>query len=252
MEAGRVAALRGHKVAIYEKSDQLGGHVIEAAAMPFKEAEQRLLDWYQTELKDLHVEIHFKTEVTPEFVHEKKPDAVVVATGSRPIRLNVPGAGKQNVFTAGDFITGNRQAGKKVAVIGGGQVGCETAVWLAQQGKEVTIVEKLGDLLIGARPIPWMNRKMLLDLLRFHRVNVMTNVSLLEVTEEGAVVIDKDFRRATLHADTIIIAVGLEPDRGIYRLLKDRFAHLFLIGDAREAKNIMNAIWDAYEVARAI
>ncbi len=252
MEAGRVAALRGHNVAIYEKTGCLGGHVTEAIVMPFKAGEQRLLDWYRSELEDLKVEIHLRTEVSPEFVQRENPDAVIVATGSKPIRLNVPGADQQNVITASDFLTGNGRAGKKVVVIGGGQVGCETAVWLAQQGKEVTVVEKLADLLIGARPIPWMNRKMLLDLLGFHKVKVMTHLSLFEAKEEGAVVIDRDFRRTTLPADTIIIAVGLEPDRGIYRLLKGHLASLFLIGDAREAKNIMNAIWDAYEVARAL
>jgi len=252
MEAGRVAALRGHKVAIYEKSDQLGGHLIEAALLPFKEGEQKLLNWYQTELEELKVEIHLKAEVTLGVVQKKNPDAVIVATGSKPIRLNVPGADQKILITACDFLVGKKQAGEKVVVIGGGQVGSEIALWLAQQGKKVTLIEKLDDILIGGRPIPWMNRKMLLDLLKFHKVNVITKVSLFEVIDEGAVVINKDFRRNTLPADTVILAVGLEPEQEIYRLLKGHLAPLYLIGDAREAKNIMNAIWDAYEVARAI
>jgi 2-enoate reductase len=252
MEAGRVAALRGHRVVIYEKSDQLGGHVTEAIVMPFKAGEQKLLDWYKTELEDLKVEIRLKSEVTPELVHKKNPDAVIVATGSKPIRLKVPGADKPSVIGACDFLAGKKQAGERVVVIGGGQVGCEISLWLSQQGKKVTVVEKLDDLLIGARPIPWMNRVMLLDLLNFHQVEVMTNFSLFEVIDKGAVVIHKDSRKETLPADTIIIAVGLQPERGIYRLLQGNLTNLYLIGDAREAKNIMNAIWDAYEVARAI
>ena len=252
MEAGRVAALRGHKVVIYEKSDKLGGHVTEAAVMSFKAGEQMLLDWYNRELEDLRVEIRLKTEVTSDLVHKGNPDAVVVATGSKPIRLNVSGADRPSVISACDFLAGNGQAGQRVVVVGGGQVGCEISLWLSQQGKEVTVVEKLNDLLIGGRPIPWMNRVMLLDLLKFHKVDVMTNFSLFEVMDKGAVVIDKDSRRETLSADTIIIAVGLEPEQGIYRLLHGNLTNLYLIGDAREAKNIMNAIWDAYEVARAI
>jgi 2-enoate reductase len=252
MEAGRVAALRGHKVVLYEKSDKLGGHVSEASILPFKSSESRLLQWYQTELEDLKVEIQFNVEVSPEFVHKKNPDTVIVATGSKPIHLNVPGADKQTVITACDFLAGKRRAGEIVMIIGGGQVGCEIGLWLAQQGKEVTIVEKLSDLLVGGRRIPWMNRMMLLDLLKFHKVNVMTNVSLLEVTDKGAVVIDKNFRRDTLPAYTIILAVGLEPEQGIYRLLKGHSTHSFLIGDARKPWNIMSAIWDAYEVARTI
>jgi 2-enoate reductase len=97
-----------------------------------------------------------------------------------------------------------------------------------------------------------MNRVMLLDLLKFHKVDFKTNFSLSEIMDKGAVVIDNDSRRETLPADTIIIAVGLEPEQGIYRLLQGNLTNLHLIGDAREAKNIMNAIWDAYEVARAI
>jgi 2-enoate reductase len=251
MEAGRVAALRGHKVVIYEKSDKLGGHVTEAVVMPFKEGEQKLLDWFKTELGDLKVEIRLRTEVTPEIVHKNNPDAVIVATGSKYVRLNVPGADRPSVISACDFLSGKAQVGERVVVIGGGQVGCEISLWLSQQGKKVTVVEKLDDLLVG-RPIPWMNRVMLLDLLKFHKVEVMTNASLSEVTDKGAVVVNKDSRIETLPADTVIIAVGLESEQGIYRLLQGNLTSLYLIGDAREAKNIMNAIWDAYEVARAI
>jgi 2-enoate reductase len=252
MEAGRVAALRGHRVVIYEKSDKLGGHVTEAVAMPFKEGEQKLLEWYQTELGDLKVEIRLKTEVTPEIIQKSSPEVVVVATGSKPIRLNVPGADRPSVINACDFLARKEQAGQRVVVVGGGQVGCEVGLWLSQQGRKVTVVEKLDDLLIGARPIPWMNRVMLLDLLKFHKVEVMTDTSLFEVTDKGAVVIHKDSRRETLPADTVIIAVGLESEQGIYRQIQGSLTNLYLIGDAREAKNIMNAIWDAYEVARTI
>jgi 2-enoate reductase len=97
-----------------------------------------------------------------------------------------------------------------------------------------------------------MNRVMLLDLLKYHKVKALTNLSLFEVVDEGAVVIDKNFRRETLPADTVIIAVGLEPQQEIYRSLKGHLTDLHLIGDARKAWNIMNAIWDAYEVARSI
>jgi 2-enoate reductase len=251
MEAGRVAALRGHNVVIYEKSDKLGGHLTEAVVMPFKEGEQKLLDWYQTELGDLKVEIRLNTEATSELVQKSHPDAVIVATGSKYIRLNVPGTDKPNVISPCDFLSGKRPVGQRVVVIGGGQVGCEMSLWLAQRGKKVTVVEKLNDLLIG-RPIPWMNRVMLIDLLKFHKVDTMTGFSLFEVTEDRAVVSDEDSRRETLPADTVITAVGLEPEREIYRLLRGNLTNLYVIGDAREAKNIMNAIWDAYEVARTI
>ncbi|MCK4819222.1 FAD-dependent oxidoreductase, partial [bacterium] len=252
MEAARVAGLRGHKVVIYEKTDKLGGHVTEASVMPFKGDDVRLLNWYKTKLEDRKVEINFNTEVTPALVQEENPDAVIVAAGSKPIELDLPGADKEMVVTATDLLVGKKQAGDNVVVIGGGQVGCETALWLVQQGKRVTIVESLGDLMVADSPIPLMNRMMLLDLLNFHKVNVMTNVSLLEIIDDGAVLIDKSFRKSTLIADTLVVAVGFEPEQEVYRLLHGRIPNLYIIGDAREARNIMSAIWDAYEVARAI
>ena len=252
MEAGRVAALRGHKVVIYEKSEKLGGHVTETSIMPFKADDLRLLDWYKTELEDLKVEIQLRTEVTPEFVRRKNPDDVIVATGSKPIHLNAPGSNKPILTTFSDLLGRGKPTGKKIVVIGGGRAGCEIALWLAQQGKKVTIAEKLDELMMAGSPIPWMNRVMLLDLLRFHKVTVMTKVSLSEVLDEGAVLISKDFRKETLPADSVVIAAGLEPEQEIYRTLQGQLTNLYLIGDARKAWNMMNAIWDGYEVARAL
>jgi 2-enoate reductase len=211
MEAARVAALRGQRVLVYEKSDRLGGHLIEASIMPFKADDQRLLDWYERELNRLAIEIHLDTEVTPGFVQEQNADAVVVATGSRPILLNVTGIDKEMVVMASDLLLNRRKAGQQVVVVGGGRVGCETALWLAQQGKQVTIVENLDDLMLAGPPLPLMNRMMLLDLLTFHRVNAMTKASLHEVTDGGTTVIDESLRVETIAADTVVIAVGLEP-----------------------------------------
>ena len=252
MEAARVAALRKHKVTLYEKSDKLGGHVIEASAPSFKEDEVRLLDWYKTELNELGVDINLGKAVSPELVHEEKPDVVIVATGSKPCIPNVPGIEKEKVTTAGDLLLGKKKAGESVVIIGGGLVGCETALWLVQKGKKVTIVEMLSSLLRAGRPVPRPNRMMLLDLLKFHKVNVLTNTSLVEVTDDGAVVIDRSSHKKTLPADIVVLCVGLKSDQELYRSLMDKIPNLYLIGDAREAYNIMNAIWDAFEVARNI
>lgn len=210
MEASRVATLRGHEVSLYEKTDKLGGHVIEASVPSFKEDDGRLLNWYSRELGNLGIEIHLNTEVTPELARGKDPDIVIVATGSKPILLNVPGVDKEKVITASDLLLGKKQPGEKVVVVGGGKVGCETALWLAQQSKKVTLIEKLNDLMATGPPVPWMTRVMLLDLLKFHKVNAMTNTTLLEVIDEGAVVINKSSCRDILQADTLVGAVGLQ------------------------------------------
>jgi 2-enoate reductase len=139
-----------------------------------------------------------------------------------------------------------------VLVLGGGLIGCETALWLAQEGKDVTIVEILENLLSAGIPVQHMNRLMLLDLLRFHGVAMLTGTSLLEMSEDGALLLGGDFQKRNFPADTVVLAVGLKPEQELYLALRGRTPNLFLIGDSRRAQNIMNAVWDAYEVGRMI
>jgi 2-enoate reductase len=139
-----------------------------------------------------------------------------------------------------------------VLVVGGGLIGCETALWLAQQGKKVTVVEILNDLMIADIPVQHMNRLMLLDLLKFHRVEVFTNTSLLEVTENGVLALSENSQKKNFPADTIVLAIGLKSDRELYQTLKGQTPNLYTIGDSRKTQNILNSIWDAYEVARMI
>ena len=93
---------------------------------------------------------------------------------------------------------------------------------------------------------------MLLDLLRFHKVDILTNTSLLEVKNNEVIVINQSFSKHTLKTDTVVLAVGLAPDQDLYRDLQGKIHNLYLIGDSRQARNIMGAIWDAYEVARTV
>jgi 2-enoate reductase len=251
MEAARVAAVRGHKVTLYEKNDQLGGHVLTASVPSFKKDEAALLDWYKTELGELNVKINLGKKVTPELIKKEKPDEVIVATGSKPVIPDVPGINKDKVATAIDLLLGKKKAGNNVVMVGGGLIGCETALWLAQQGKQVTIVEALKNLMQSGSPVPRPNMMMLRDLLKFHKVKVLTETALCEVTDDG-VVVEKASNRTTLPADTVVIAVGLKPDQELYNSLKDSVSNLHLVGDAIEARNIMHAIWDGFEAARNI
>jgi 2-enoate reductase len=252
LEAARVASLRGHQVVLYEKENALGGHLLEASVPDFKKDLARLLDWYKKELEDLNLEIKTGFEVSPAGVKKENPEVTILAAGSIPIVPDIPGMEKEIVSTAIDLLLGKKKAGEKVLVLGGGLIGCETALWLARQGKKVTIVELLHDLLIAGIPVQHMNRLMLLDMLKFYKVNVFTNTSLSEVTEEGAIVMDRDFGKRNLPADTVVIAAGLKPEQELYRALQGQTPNLFLIGDSRKAQNIMNSVWDAYEVARMI
>ncbi|MBW1702564.1 MAG: FAD-dependent oxidoreductase [Deltaproteobacteria bacterium] len=252
LEAARAATLRGLKVVLCEKSGAFGGHVISAGVPPFKKDLQRLLRWYESGVQGLDVDLRLGCEVTPDLVNSEKADVVIVATGAKPIVPAVPGIDIAIVATAPEILLGTKQPGDRVIVVGGGLIGCETAVWLAQQGKRVTLVEVLNDLMAGGLPVPHVNRKMVMDMLAFNRVTIMTGTRLLEVSNEGALFRNSSSKEVVLQGDTLVLSLGLAPNQRLYRSLQGNTPNLYLIGDAREARNIMGAVWDAYEVVRAI
>lgn len=252
LEAARVASLRGHKVTLYEKTNLLGGHLREASVPGFKKDLGRLLNWYHIELKKLDLEIKLNSEVKPDLVEREKPDVLILATGSKPAMPKIPGLEKEKVTTAIDLLLGKKKAGEKVFVLGGGLIGCETALWLAQQGKKVTIGEILKDLMIAGIPVQHMNRMMLMNLLKFHKVDVLVNTSLLEVTEDGVLLSDPGSGKKNVKVDTVVVAVGLSPEQDLYNSLRGKSPGLFLIGDSRKAQNVMGSIWDAFVVATHI
>lgn len=252
MEAARVASLRGHKVELFEKSDKFGGHLIEGSVPEFKQDDARLLKWYANQLNKQGVKISFNKEVTPEDISDIGPDTVIIATGSNPVIPNIKGKDNASVATASDILLANKKAGEKVVIIGGGLTGCETALWLAQQGKKVTLVEVLNELMIAGLPVPHANRMMLIDLLKFNNVEVFTGSKVKEIANDRVIIENIDNNEKEIPADTVVIATGLKSDQKVYRELMDKFPNLYLIGDAKQPQNIMAAIWEAYEVANNI
>jgi len=249
MEAARIAHLRGHKVTLYESTDKLGGHLIPGSVPDFKYDDRRLNDWYRNEMKDLKINVVFNTRVSEKLITQKNPDVVVIATGSKEKKLNVPGIDKDKVATAVELLSGTKKAGRNVLMVGGGLVGCETALWLAQNGKKVTVVEVLDNILSAGKPVPHMNKIMLIDLLKQNNVKTVTGSCLLEVTDEGAVLIDNKFRKQTVKADTVVLSVGFNSNNELYEKVRGKIADLYMVGDAENASNIMDAIWSANEVA---
>ena len=250
MEAARVAALRGHKVTLYEKRDRLGGHLIEGSVPPFKHDLELLREYYVTLLGKLGVKTVLGKAVTPKLVQQMKPDVVVVATGSTPIIPDIPGIEKDKVVGAIDLLLGRKKAGNRVVIVGGGLVGCETAVYLAQKGKRVTIVEMLEEIIPDVFEA---NKQNLFKLLAENGVSVLTNTSLARVTDKGAAVVNQ-FRRyeAELPADTVVIAMGLKPERGLVKALEGKVKELHVIGDCESPARIMDAVWGAFMTMRTI
>jgi len=251
MEAARTAALRGHTVALFEKSQALGGHVIAGSVPGFKNDVGALLKWYRQQIKQLEVDVKLESEATEESVLQEKADAVVVATGSTPFIPELPGADKPWVATCTDVLLGRTEVGRRVIVVGGGMVGCETALWLAGQDREVTIVELLPKLMANGIPVPPMNLRMLEDMLVLNKIRLFTGYGAREIKDNG-LVIDGNGEQKLLETDSIVLAVGLVPDDALYRKLSRRLPRVYPLGDCREPRNIMGAIWDGYEVGRMV
>lgn len=247
-EAARVLAERGHRPEVFEKSDKLGGNLLAAGAPPFKEDELALVRWYESELKRLKVPVHLSAPVDAELAADGY-DAVVVATGSTAKVF--PLGGGAPVCTASDILTGRVPCGDRTVVVGGGLVGCETALWLAQLGKKVTIVEALDRLMAVNRPLCHANSEMLERLIPFHGIEVLTSAAV-KSWNAGSLQVEAAGGSRELPSDTVILSVGFREEDSLYRALEGTVPELYLLGDARKVSNIMYAVWDAFEVANHI
>nr|MCR5134119.1 FAD-dependent oxidoreductase [Clostridiales bacterium] len=174
MEAARILTLRGHKVALYEKSDKLGGIFIAAAAPEFKEKDKQLIDWMIHQLDKLGVEIHLNTEVTGDT--KLDADEIIIATGAAPNRIPIPGAAEY-AMDATEYLLGEKEVGDNVVIIGGGLTGCEIALDLFRKGKHPAIVEMKDDL-IAVKNMCLANTSYLRDCFKTNNVPVFLNAGV--------------------------------------------------------------------------
>ena len=248
-EAARVLAERGHKPEIMERSDHLGGNLLAAGAPSFKEDDIALVRWYENEMQRLNVPVHFNAPVDPASKLYDEYDAVIVATGATPKKF--PLGENAPVYTATDALLGKTPIGERVTVVGGGLVGCETALWLAQEGKCVTIVEALDRLMAVNKPLCHANSEMLERLLPFHGVETLVSSSVQKY-EDGKLFVKTPQGERQLDCDTVILSVGFREDRGVFDAWETSAREIYLLGDAKKVANIMYAVWDAFEVANHI
>jgi NADPH-dependent 2,4-dienoyl-CoA reductase/sulfur reductase-like enzyme len=251
MEAARVLAQRGHQVNLYEREDRLGGQWNIAYSQADKGGFKTALDYLLAGLKKSGAKVILNKEVTVGFVKGEKPDAVVLATGSRPAVLNVPGVNGKNVIQAIDIFAGKaRVVGDVIAVIGGRLRGMEVAHMLAQEGKRVSVItmNRLGEN--GSpleRNVYFEIRQRLID----DRVTIYALSRVVEVRENG-VYIDCDRELTFVPADTVVLAVGAEPENGLLNELKGIVSEVFAIGDCAQPRYAKEAINEGAEIGRLI
>ncbi|MBU2609279.1 MAG: FAD-dependent oxidoreductase [Chloroflexi bacterium] len=251
MEVARVATLRGHNVTLYEKSDELGGQLIPASVPDFKHDLLLLRRYYENEMSRLGIDVVMNTEVTVEKILEAQPDVVLIATGAVPNVAPVPGIESRKVATAIDVLRDKSRVGENVVIVGGGMIGCELAVYLAQNGKKVTIVEMLERVLNDMEHVH-ANREMLLKMLRDNDVNLLTNTALDEITKAGLRVVDKNLHKWEIPGDSIVIATGLVSPDSPFEALREKVDEVYQIGDCSAPGKIIDAVWQAYGKAMVI
>ncbi len=249
MEAARVAAIRGHRVTLWEKAAELGGQLPLASATPQKGEVATFLDFLKKEMRRLSVNVQVGREATLDAIRAEKPDAVVVATGARPSSLNVPGADRGNVVMSWDVIAGKASVGARAAIVGGGLVGCETAELLAEKGCDVTIVEMLPR--IGWDVGPLMGA-LLFDRLEKRGVKLVTGAKTTSIGERE-VIVEKDGKSQALSGfDTIVIAVGSTPEATLANQLEQSGIDYYVIGDAWRTRRITHAVYEGLRVGHEV
>lgn len=249
LEVARVSALRGHSVTLVEKSDKLGGNLIPGGAPEFKHYDRDFIQYYEYQMELLGVKVVMNTTVTKENVDLYHADEIVVAIGAKPVELNFQGE-KKSVL-AEDVLLSKVETGDNVVIVGGGLVGCETGLWLAKKGKNVTIVEALPFILGGPGHLPFMNESMLQDLLKYNKVTILTSHKVERTTADSVIASCEEGTKEIL-CDTLITCVGYRANDTLYKELSTSDTSVHNIGDSNKVANIMTAVWDAYEFARGL
>lgn len=249
MTAARVAAMRGHRVTLWEKTRRLGGQLIQAVIPPHKGRIGLLNEFLQKQLKKLGVKVQLSKSATVVEVVKFKPDVVVIGTGVKPVVPEIPGLSKARFAQVEDVLEGKVEVGEKVVVIGGEVVGCETAEFLADRGKKVTVTRRGAEMATGAG---FSLRAFLLNRLREKGVTLLPGVKYEEVTPEGLVVTTKEGERKTILVDTIVLAAGSVPDLSLYEEIKGGAPEIHLVGDCVKPRTIRDAIVDGFQVGMKI
>ena len=249
MECAIEAVKQGHDVTLYEKSDKLGGSLNFAQGVPFKQELYHFKKRLEEQLQASGAKICMNTEVDAEFLQNSDAQVVIAAVGAEPIVPRIPGIDRENVVIGAQVgLPGHAVHGEKIVVIGGGLVGCEAAINLAWQGKDVTVVEMLPEVAPDAGTF---SKFALMKELR-RCVKVKTGAAAKEISAAGVTIEDKDSKLETLPADSVVVAVGMRALDAKVEELRGVSEEFYVIGDAKKPRKLLQAMTDGLFAARDI
>lgn len=248
-EAAISAAMKGHKVTLLEESDHLGGQWI-AAAVPLGKGDfTSLIVWQKNELKRLGVTVRLNTKGTIANIRLLHPDVVIAACGSHPFIPRIEGAGQDFVATAHDVLMGKTAPGRRVAVIGGGLVGAETADMLSLQAEQVSIIEMLPQIMKDAEPTP---AALMMERFRQHHVAIYTSTKLVKIGDHSILLDHEGTQTCLEHLDQVIIAIGVRANTELTDHLDELGCRAIRVGDAAKVKNGYLGIREGFEAGLSI
>lgn len=258
------AAKRGHNVTVYDKRPYIGGMVWPGSRPAFKDELKLVLDWYETELRENGVTVKLGVEVTPAMVEKEAPDALVIAVGGTPVKPPIPGIDKPNVVSAIEVLRDvTKVKGKKAVVIGGGEVGCETACHLADYGFEVVIVEMLPEIMAQCSKITKNHMELLLEA---RPITIMEGVPVTAVHDDCVEVRLKSGKLWGIPADLVVYAAGVRAHgqdsassgpamkvtakSGIIPEMSMKAEEVHIIGDCTSVARILEATAEGERIGR--
>lgn len=275
LEAARVAAERGHVVTLWEKEHVLGGQLNLARQIPGRAEWESLRQYLAAAIELCGVNVELGRQASLDDIVAYSPDVLIIATGAEPAIPNIPGV--ERAVQAWAILRGTATAGRKVVVIGAGAVGCETGLYLADQGmmspetlaffvrhqgdtwanlekqfgkspKEITIIESAPK---AGQSIGMSTRWVVLKELDLLGVNIHINARVLEITAEG-VEIERLDQRQMIAADTVVLAAGVRSMADLHKQMAGKVPEVYLIGDAIQPRNVMEAIQEGFLIGNEI
>lgn len=280
MEAARVAALRGHKVTLYEKDPCLGGQLRYACKPPGREELRHVIDYLGRQLEKLNVRVNLGVNVDTGLIEKERPQVIILSTGSSPIIPPIPGVKGRNVVLARDVLEERTPLGNPVVIIGGGTVGCEVALYAAKLGsmspevalfllrnQVIDLPNVLQRTLRGHRKVTVLEMKrkagsgfgistrwVILQEMEEAGIESITGVKVKEIKEgpQGGVLYEKGGQEAFLPAETVILATGYFPNNSLYQQLDSLVPEVYTIGDCVKVRTAMEAIHEGFKVALTI
>lgn len=249
MEAARTAAIKGHKVSLYEKDSSLGGQLKSAATPPFKSQLRELVTWYKRQMELLGVKVYLNTNLTENSPELATADEIIVATGAVPIIPKIPGI-ENAIDIISAHVNPEKLKGNKIVYCGGGLSSCDSALETALNGKKVSIVEMLDEVAINDH---FINKASLIPMLLNNSVELLTGHKVLEIKPNGVKAQKKDGTEVFIEADTVVSSFGMKPNNATAKAIDEKY-HLKtrIVGDSMRVGKVGGAVREGMFAALTI